>query len=233
MTLSPEPRDTYNPSSRRGPPPRRKHALVREVKRVIEHSALLDIEPLPDSELDDLTAEARGLAYRLEASPASRASPTCPCPTWRWSSAARSAGRQPSGASGLGRGRRRRRDPRIGGVDGRLRGTDRPPARWLRRRGVRRPDGLAQIASGMGGYTGTLTVKMLRPTPCRRASTTRPRSTAWRVARSSSRGPPATATTCSPSARSSSSHRRRAHHRGADGRAPDGDRGRGERPEAP
>ncbi len=167
MTLSPEPRDTYNPFKPVEDDHRaRKHALVREVKRIIEHSTLLDISSLADSELDDLTAEARRLADRLEGSPRFKGLADLPLPDM--------ALVERSGFSG----RSNPLAPPVSveiGDDGVTRGSAVWTAAYEGPIGHLHGGfvaaafddlmGVAQIASGIGGYTGTLTVKMLRPTP--------------------------------------------------------------------
>src|SRR5439155_6315503 len=70
VTLPLDPRSAYTTGDPAETAPRaRKHALVGEVKRVVEHTAMLDIEDVPAEELDALVAQARALADRLEAHP--------------------------------------------------------------------------------------------------------------------------------------------------------------------
>ncbi len=167
MTLTPEPHDVYNPfrpveDGHRA----RKHALVREVKRIIEHAALLDIETLPDSDLDELTSGARQLADRLEASPRFKGLADQRLPDMALAERSPFSGRSNPLA------------PPVSvelGDDGITRGSGVWTAAYEGPIGHLHGGfvaaafddlmGVAQIASGMGGYTGTLTVKMLRPTP--------------------------------------------------------------------
>ncbi|MFN8036413.1 MAG: PaaI family thioesterase [Acidimicrobiia bacterium] len=167
MTLSPEPRDNWNPfqpveDSHRA----RKHALVHEVKRVVEHSALLDIGTLSDAALDDLTAEARHLADRLEASPRFEGLANLPLPDMALVERSPFSGRANPLATPVSM---------VLGDDGVTRGSAVWTAAYEGPIGHLHGGfvaaafddlmGMAQIASGIGGYTGTLTVKMLRPTP--------------------------------------------------------------------
>ena len=147
----------------------RKHQLVREVKRVIEHAALLDLTGTGEADLDALIEATRRVADDLESRPSLRehgglsSSPD-----------ADAALRERSGFSG-------RANPLA------------PPLHiWTEGDGITRAHatwtaayegpthclhggyvaaafddlmGIAQMASGTAGLTGTLTVKMLKPTP--------------------------------------------------------------------
>ena len=147
----------------------RKHQLVREVKRIIEHTALLDLTGMDEPGLDDLVTRTRALADDLERHPSLRrhgglsSSPD-----------EDAALRERSGHSG-------RSNPLA------------PPMHiWTEGDGITRAFatwtaayegpthclhggyvaaafddlmGIAQMASGTAGLTGTLTVKMIRPTP--------------------------------------------------------------------
>ena len=169
MTLQPDPREMYafmDPAEDLSRA--RKHELVREVKRLIGLTAHIDVERADRDELAQLADDAAALADRLE-----------PLPSLleRGGMAAQQA---PQGAL-LERS----------GISGRSNPLA-PPVQWtVTEEGttgsaVYSPAyegpighvhggfvaaafddlmGAAQVASGQAGYTGTLTVKMLRPTP--------------------------------------------------------------------
>ena len=167
--LRPDPRETYALSDPVEDAARaRKHRLVHETKRVIEFVAHLDIERADRDAVDALADEAAALADRLE--------------------------RQPSllerGGLALQDGPQGRLLERSG-----ISGRSNPlaaPVQWapdgdiLRGWATYGPAyegpvgcvhggfvaaafddllGSAQTASGIAGYTGTLTVRMVRPTP--------------------------------------------------------------------
>jgi acyl-coenzyme A thioesterase PaaI-like protein len=150
----------------------RKHQLVHEVKRVIEHAALLDLDGNDEAALDDLIARARTLADDLGSRP----------------SLASHGGLSsaPDDDAAL-----RERSP----FSGRANPLAPPMHIWIEGDGITRAQatwtaayegptgclhggfvaaafddlaGIAQMASGIAGLTGTLTVKMLRPTPLNR-----------------------------------------------------------------
>ena len=172
MTLPPDPRSTYvalDPAEDNARA--RKHALVREVKRVIELVAHLDSAAAASEDVDAFTARARELADGLESQPSLHA-------TGGLASQAGPQGTllERSGISG-------RSNPLA------------PPVQWTVTADVTRGSaiyspayegpaghvhggfvaaafddlmGAAQLASGRAGYTGTLTVRMVRPTPLSR-----------------------------------------------------------------
>ena len=147
----------------------RKHHLVREVKRVIEHAALLDLADIDESQLDELVKRTKALADELE-----------PLPSLRTHGGLSSS---PDADAAL-----RERS----GFSGRSNPLAPPLHMWFEGDGITRAHatwtaayegpthclhggyvaaafddlmGIAQMASGTAGLTGTLTVKMLRPTP--------------------------------------------------------------------
>src|SRR4051794_39855370 len=66
MRLPPDARSAYQTNDPEELEPRKvKHELVREVKRIVEDTALLDIAPLDQDELRGLVDDARRLADRL------------------------------------------------------------------------------------------------------------------------------------------------------------------------
>src|SRR5205807_2432966 len=190
MTLQPDPREVYafmDPAEDLARA--RKHELVREVKRLIDLTAHIDVERADRDELAQLADDAAALADRLEPLPSlldvggmaaqqgpqgallersgisGRANPLAPPMKWhpdgdilrgcagdpaalgrQWPPG---GGDQRRGASGA-RGRE--------GPVGSGHGAGVAAA-------VRGPRGMAQMATGIGRYTGTRTVKMLRPTP--------------------------------------------------------------------
>jgi acyl-coenzyme A thioesterase PaaI-like protein len=147
----------------------RKHRLVREVRRIVEHAALLDLTELDESQLDALIERTRALADELE-----------PLPSLRRHGGLSSS---PDEDAAL-----RERS----GFSGRANPLAPPLHLWIEGDGVTRGRatwtaayegptgclhggyvaaafddlmGIAQMASGTAGLTGTLTVKMIRPTP--------------------------------------------------------------------
>jgi hypothetical protein len=172
MTLQPDPREMYafqDPAEDLARA--RKHELVREVKRLIDLTTHIDVERADRDELAQLADDAAELADRLE-----------PLPSLleRGGMAAQQG---PQGAL-LERS----------GISGRANPLA-PPMQWhpdgdiLRGWAAYSPAyegpighvhggfvaaafddlmGMAQMASGIAGYTGTLTVKMLSPTPLNR-----------------------------------------------------------------
>jgi acyl-coenzyme A thioesterase PaaI-like protein len=145
-----------------------KHELVRQTKRVINRVALLDIAEVDDAELTELVDQARALADRLESHP----------------TLADKGGLSLAGGddavllerSGI-TGRSNPLAPPIeiwvdGDVTkGRAVWTDayEGPPNTLHGGFVAAAFddllGCAQMASGLAGFTGTLTVRMVRPTP--------------------------------------------------------------------
>jgi hypothetical protein len=151
-----------------------KHRLVAEAKRVVDYVALLDVNDSDPNDIDALAADVASLADRLAAAPSLRA-------------------RGGSALAGPPDGVLVERSP----VSGRSNPLA-PPLHLEMSEGVTRgwavwtdayegPPGclhggfvaaafddlmgLAQMASGSAGYTGTLTVRMLRPTPLNRRIT--------------------------------------------------------------
>jgi Thioesterase superfamily len=169
MTLQPDPREVYafmDPAEDLARA--RKHELVREVKRLIDLTAHIDVERADRDDLAQLADDAAALADRLE-----------PLPSLL-EVGGMAAQQGPQGAL-LERS----------GISGRANPLA-PPMQWhpdgdiLRGWATYSPAyegpignvhggfvaaafddlmGMAQMASGSAGYTGTLTVKMLRPTP--------------------------------------------------------------------
>ncbi len=179
MTLQPDPREVYafmDPAEDLARA--RKHELVREVKRLIDLTAHIDVERADRDELAQLADDAASLADRLE-----------PLPSLL-EVGGMAAQNGPQGAL-LERS----------GISGRANPLA-PPMQWhpdgdiLRGWATYSPAyegpighvhggfvaaafddlmGMAQMASGIAGYTGTLTVKMLRPTPLEQADRLRSR----------------------------------------------------------
>jgi len=172
MARLPDPHEIYvtlDPAENE--PRARKHALVMETKRAIADIALLDVELVDKAELDELVADMRFIADRLEALPSLRA-----C-----------GGLASAGGSDAALLER-------SGIAGRSNPLAPPLHMWFEGDKVRgwaiytEPYegpagclhggfiaaafddllGFAQMASGQAGYTGTLTVKMRRPTPLNR-----------------------------------------------------------------
>lgn len=170
MTLPPDAARAYLAGDPVEDPRRlRKHRLVREVKRVIDRIALLDLREVDEATLDGLIARARTLGDELD-----------PLPSLQRYGGMASAGDEDAAL--------RERSP----FSGRSNPLAPPMHIVLEGDGITRahatwtaayegPDrclhggyvaaafddlmGIAQIASGQAGYTGTLTVKMLKPTP--------------------------------------------------------------------
>jgi hypothetical protein len=172
MTLQPDPREMYafqDPAEDLARA--RKHELVREVKRLIDLTAHIDVERADRDELAQLADDAAELADRLEGLPS-----LLEVGGMAAQQGAQGALLERSGISG-------RANPLA------------PPMQWhpdgdiLRGWATYSPAyegpignvhggfvaaafddlmGMAQMASGIAGYTGTLTVKMLKPTPLRR-----------------------------------------------------------------
>ena len=179
MTLQPDPREMYafmDPAEDLARA--RKHELVSEVKRLIDLVAHIDVERADRDELAQLADDAAALADRLE-----------PLPSLL-EVGGMAAQQGPQGAL-LERS----------GISGRANPLA-PPMQWhpdgdiLRGWATYSPAyegpighvhggfvaaafddlmGMAQMASGIAGYTGTLTVKMLRPTPLEQADRLRSR----------------------------------------------------------
>jgi len=172
MARLPDPHEIYvtlDPAENE--PRARKHALVMETKRAIADIALLDVELVDKAELDELVADMRFIADRLEALPSLRAR----------------GGLASAGGSDAALLER-------SGIAGRSNPLAPPLHMWFEGDKVRgwaiytEPYegpagclhggfiaaafddllGFAQMASGQAGYTGTLTVKMRRPTPLNR-----------------------------------------------------------------
>jgi hypothetical protein len=169
MPLPPDPRTTYdatNPAE--DPPLARKHRLVREAKRLVELVAHLDADEAAPTDIDAVADAVSEVADRLE-----------PLPSLHAKGGLASVG----GHQGALLER--------SGISGRSNPLA-PPVQWeangddLRGWAHYTPAyegpmghvhggfvaaafddimGSAQMASGIAGYTGTLTVKMLRPTP--------------------------------------------------------------------
>lgn len=170
MTLPIDPRSAYTTDDPTETEQRaRKHALVREVKRVVEHTALLDIEDVPAAELDELVASSRSLADALAQYPSLMEYGGLASAPW--------ADSQLMERSGI-TGRSNPLAPPLHlemGEDGVTRGHATYGAAYEGPAGCLHGGfvaaafddlmGFAQMASGRAGYTGTLTVKMLRPTP--------------------------------------------------------------------
>jgi acyl-coenzyme A thioesterase PaaI-like protein len=169
VSLPPDARTTYITLDPRETEPRaRKHRLVREVKRVIELVAHLDSDETDPRAVDRATERVRDLAESLEPLPSLLAKGGLGA-----QSGPQGALLERSGISG-------RSNPLA------------PPVQWTVTDDVTTGSatyspayegpvghvhggfvaaafddlmGAAQLASGRAGYTGTLTVKMLRPTP--------------------------------------------------------------------
>jgi acyl-coenzyme A thioesterase PaaI-like protein len=172
MSLPPDPRVAYTAGDPVETEHRAlKHALVSECRRIIDRIALLDPERTGAAELAHLVNEARALGARLDTMPSLR----------RFGGLATSG---PDDAALMERS----------GVSGRSNPLA-PPLHLEMTEGVTRGHavyttayegppgclhggfvaaafddmmGFAQMASGFAGYTGTLTVKMRRPTPLNR-----------------------------------------------------------------
>ena len=143
MTLPPDPRTTYDAQDPAENPPRAtKHALVRDVKRLIELTAHLDVNEADLDTVDQIGATVRAAsamhskrcpACMPRADSARSQAPTAPCSSAAASAAGATRSRHPcSGSDAATDTSRGRRTPRLRGADG-------SRTRWLRRRRVRRP----------------------------------------------------------------------------------------------
>lgn len=173
MTLPPDPRTTYDGTDPvEDAPLAHKHALTRAVKRVVELSALLDVDGIDDATVEGLTAEADALADRLATLPSLLArGGLATCGGHQGALLERSgiSGRSNALAAPV---------QWVTGPDGITRGWATYSAAYEGPAGSLHGGfvaaafddllGSAQTASGSAGYTGTLTVKMLRPTPLHR-----------------------------------------------------------------
>jgi len=170
MTLPPDPRTTYDAHEPATDAPRaRKHELVREVKRLIELTAHLDVEAMDDSDVvGALTDDTRALADRME-----------PLPSLHAKGGLGAAGGddtallERSGISG-------RSNPLAAPVQWHV-GRDRTVGWAVYTPAYEGPIGhlhggfvaaafddlmgAAQMMAPKAGYTGTLTVRMHKPTP--------------------------------------------------------------------
>jgi acyl-coenzyme A thioesterase PaaI-like protein len=148
-----------------------KHELVRQTKRAIEDVALLDVSAIEDDELKGLVDDMRRIAERMAPLPSLRAKgglALSPYPDSALLERSGIAGRSNPLASPL----------HMWFEGDRVRGwavyTDayEGPAGCLHGGFIAAAFddlmGFAQMASGQAGYTGTLTVKMRRPTPLNR-----------------------------------------------------------------
>jgi hypothetical protein len=172
MPLPPDPRTTYDPTDpAEDAPLARKHRLVRETKRLVDLVAHLDADDADPAAIDDISDAVADVSGRLE-----------PLPTLH-----------AHGGLALTPGHQGALLERSG-ISGRCNPLA-APVQWapdgdlLRGWATYSPAyegpvghvhggfvaaafddlmGCAQMASGMAGYTGTLTVKMLRPTPLHR-----------------------------------------------------------------
>lgn len=169
-TLPPDPRTTYDGTDPvEDAPLAHKHALTRAVKRVVELSALLDVDAVDVGAVEALTAEVEAVADRL-----------APLPSLLAKGGLASCGGH-QGALLERSGIAGRSNPLaapvqwVTGDDGITRGWATYSAAYEGPAGSLHGGfvaaafddllGSAQTASGSAGYTGTLTVKMLRPTP--------------------------------------------------------------------
>lgn len=173
MTLPPDPRTTYDATDpREDAPLAHKHALTRAVKRLIELSAHLDVDEVAVGTVEALTAAVDAVADRMERLPSLHAKGglgAC--------GGHQGALLERSGISG-------RSNPLAApvqwviGDDGITRGWATYTAAYEGPVGSLHGGfvaaafddlmGSAQTASGIAGYTGTLTVRMVRPTPLHR-----------------------------------------------------------------
>jgi acyl-coenzyme A thioesterase PaaI-like protein len=150
----------------------RKHDLVRQVKRIVEATALLDLDGSDDASLVGLITEAAGLADALDSHPSLR----------RQGGLSMAGGDdgvlvERSGISG-------RSNPLAPPMFIDMSDPDITRAHAVWTDAYEGPPhslhggfvaaafddllGCAQMASGYAGFTGTLTVKMIRPTPLNR-----------------------------------------------------------------
>jgi hypothetical protein len=150
------------------PPRQAKHRLVQEIQRLIEVTALLETAECPPEELDALTASVAEVARRAEALPSMRDKGGMTASLGHDASLL-----ERSGISG-------RSNPiaapmRMTAIGPRTYGWavygavyEGPPGCLHGGFIAAAFDdllGMAQVASGQAGYTGTLTVRMRRPTP--------------------------------------------------------------------
>ena len=172
MPLPPDPRTTYDPTDpAEDAPLARKHRLVRETKRLVELVAHLDADDADPAAIDTLSDAVADVAARLEPLPSLHAHGGLSLTPGH-----QGALLERSGISG-------RCNPLAAPVqwapDGEiLRGWATYSAAYEGPVGHVHGGfvaaafddlmGCAQMASGMAGYTGTLTVKMVRPTPLNR-----------------------------------------------------------------
>ena len=146
----------------------RKHGLVREAKRVIEHVALLDLDGIDAEELDGLVARTRELADDLEGRLSLRARGGLSL-----SGGDDAVLLERSGISGRSNPLAPPMEITVDGDVTRARAVwtdayEGPPATLHGGFVAAAFDdllGCAQMASGLAGFTGTLTVRMVRPTP--------------------------------------------------------------------
>src|SRR5216110_2614792 len=149
MTLQPDPREMYafmDPAEDLARA--RKHELVREVKRLIDLTAHIDVERADRDELAQLADDAAALADRLEPLPSLLEVGGMAAPM-QW---------HPDGDILRGWATY---SPAYEGPIGNVHGGFVAAA-------FDDLMGMAQLSAGIAGYTGTLTVKMLRPTPLNR-----------------------------------------------------------------
>jgi len=145
-----------------------KHRLVRELKRVIDSAALLDVAANEQADLERFTEELRDMADRLQEAPSLRAfggaamaGPANAVLAERSPISGRSNPLAPPLHLEMEDGVTRAWAVWTDAYEG-------PPGclhgGWV---AAAFDDvmGLAQLASGRAGYTGTLTVRMLKPTP--------------------------------------------------------------------
>jgi acyl-coenzyme A thioesterase PaaI-like protein len=169
-TLPEDPRSVYTTNDpEEGAPRAAKHELVRQVKRVVEDVALLDVSRMDVEDVRALAVEARRLADRLSALPTlldhgglATSGPDDGALMERSGIAGRSNPLAPPlhlemGDDGITRGHAIY-TPVYEGPPGCVHGGFVAAA-------FDDLMGFAQMASGRAGYTGTLTVKMLKPTP--------------------------------------------------------------------
>jgi acyl-coenzyme A thioesterase PaaI-like protein len=170
MTLPPDPRTTYDAHDPPEDAPRaRKHELVRQVKRLIELTAHLDVEEVDDlTRVQDLIDDTAALADRLEPFPSLHAKGGLASV-----SSDDGALLERSGISG-------RSNPLAAPVQWHV-GPERTIGSAVYSAAYEGPAGClhggfvaaafddlmgaAQMMSSKAGYTGTLTVRMRKPTP--------------------------------------------------------------------
>lgn len=172
-SLPSDPRTTYDAGDPvEDAPLAHKHALTRAVKRLIELGAHLDVDEVPAGTVETLTADIDAVADRMEPLPSLHAK----------GGLGRCGGHQ--GALLERSGIAGRSNPLAApvqwviGDDGITRGWATYGAAYEGPAGSLHGGfvaaafddllGSAQTASGIAGYTGTLTVRMIRPTPLHR-----------------------------------------------------------------